>query len=95
MSYSKSERGKFIRSRMMDIALREGAVKIDGFDYFSEIYELIGEVSVAGNPTTERCSKNITYLRALKDWQQSKERFKNGKNRTGFGFPEPSPGDLN
>ena len=74
MSYSKHERGKFIKSRMMDLILRKAPFEPGGGEeLFSETWDAISEVSTAGNPTTKRCAENPIYKEALKAWQGAEE----------------------
>jgi len=62
------ERGQFIRSRMMDIAIKE-SIGGKGERFFSEVYAMISDVNHAGNAKTTRCSKYPPYLQALEAWR--------------------------
>jgi len=62
------ERGKFIRSRMMDIAIRE-SIGGKGEHFFSVVYAMISDVNHAGNAKTVRCANYPPYLQALEAWR--------------------------
>lgn len=65
-----TERGEFIRSKMMDIALRD-SINGKGQKYFNEVYAMISEVGRgSGNARTLRCTKHPAYKEALKIWQE-------------------------
>jgi len=71
VSFAKFERGKFIKSRMMQILICRAPLKEGGgHELFAETWDVISEVSTAGNATTERCSKDKIYLEALRSWQE-------------------------
>ena len=75
MSYSKFERGNYIKGRIMDIALHEAPLKPegDGLAMFEDAFNLQHDISTAGNPKTEWSANHPLYLRALDNWQKYRE----------------------
>lgn len=74
MSYSKYERGRFIKSRMNHFILMALAnEKIDSIEA-SRIFDLISEVETAGTTHSRDLVKEPFYLQALKDWQAIPEK---------------------
>jgi len=74
MSFSQYERGKFIRSRMMqNILIAGGKGEIDT-EEFGRLYDLISEVETSGSTHNSELAKEPFYLQAVKDWQKVRER---------------------
>ncbi len=74
MSYSKYERGRFIKSRMMHYALMAGARgEIDTFE-FGRIFDLISEVETAGTTHSLELVKEPFYIQAVNDWRSIPEK---------------------
>ena len=74
MSYSKFERGRFIKSRMNHFILVALAnEKIDAVEA-SRIFDLISEVETAGTTHEQDLVKEPFYLQAVKDWRKALER---------------------
>lgn len=68
MSYSKRERGEFIRLRMhLYILIDLGKGKINAIEATIP-YDLIGHMSVAGTPYSKALANNDYYKRAVSDW---------------------------
>jgi len=68
VSFSKFERGKYIKGKIMDVVLHEAPLKPDGSGVFEDAWTLLDEISTAGNAETERCANHPLYLRVLKGW---------------------------
>lgn len=81
MSFSKRERGEYIRNQMMDIAIVGIDKKTIDKDWFAEVYDLISCVDVAGNPkgnkelniTPKEVATHPAYIEALNRWRKALE----------------------
>ena len=74
MSYSKFERGRFIKSRINHFILMAlGREEIDAAEA-SRIFDLISDIGTAGTTHSRELVKEPFYLRAVKDWKSIPER---------------------
>ncbi len=74
MSYSKYERGRFIKSRMNHFILMAlGREEIDSIEA-SRIFDLMSKVETAGTTHSQELIKEPFYLQAIKDWKAVPER---------------------
>jgi len=74
MSYSKYERGRFIKSRMNHLILMAlGREKIDSIEA-SRIFDLISDVETAGTTHSREVVKEPFYLQAIEDWKAVPEK---------------------
>ena len=74
MSYSKYERGRFIKSRMNHLILMAlGREKIDSIEA-SRIFDLISDIETAGTTHSLEVVKEPFYLQAIEDWKAVPER---------------------
>lgn len=74
MSFSQYERGKFIRSRMMQSILMAGGKGEIDVEEFGRLYDLISEIETSGSTHNSELAKEPFYLQAVKDWQKVRER---------------------
>lgn len=84
VSYSRHERGEFIRTKMQHYILMElGTGKINA-DKAGHIFDLISDVETAGTTHNKELATHEFYLKALKEWQahlqKKKDRFMNARN---------------
>jgi len=74
VSYSKYERGRFIKSRMNHFILMAlGREEIDSAEA-GRIFDLISDVETAGTTHSLELIKEPFYLQAVKDWKAVPER---------------------
>ena len=74
MSYSKYERGRFIKSRMNHFIIMALAnEKIDSIEA-SRIFDLISDVETAGTTHSRQLVKESFYLQAVQDWKAVPEK---------------------
>ncbi len=74
MSYSKFERGRFIKSRINHFILIALAnEKINAMEA-GRIFDLISDVETAGTTYSRDLVKEPFYLQAVKDWKAVPER---------------------
>lgn len=74
MSYSKYERGRFIKSRINHLILMAlGREEIDAAEA-SRIFDLISDVGTAGTTHSLNLVKEPFYLQAVQDWKAVPER---------------------
>ncbi|MCK4760283.1 MAG: hypothetical protein KAT69_09535 [Candidatus Aminicenantes bacterium] len=74
MSYTKYERGRFIKSRMNHFILMAlGKEEIDAAEA-SRIFDLISDVETAGTTHSQDLVKEPFYLQAVEDWRTVPER---------------------
>ena len=76
MSYSKRERGQYIRSRMhfyILIDLGRGAINWMQAGY---AYDLISYMDVAGGTHNKVLAANEYYQRAVEDWKNAQEKIR-------------------
>jgi len=73
VSYSKYERGKFIRLRIHHLILLDlGAEKINAAQA-GDIYDLISEVETAGTTHSRELAEHEYYKRAVHEWVRIKQ----------------------
>lgn len=81
MSYSKRERGEYIKSQLMDIALRGIDGKTIDSERFAKVYDLISAIDTAGNPKSSEkldisardVAGHPAYNEALLRWRKALE----------------------
>ncbi len=73
MSYSKFERGKYIRLKMHHLILLDlGGGKINA-EQAGDSYDLISEVETAGTTHCQELARNEYYIKAVEAWVEYKE----------------------
>lgn len=74
MSYSKYERGRFIKSRINHFILMAlGREEINAIEA-SRIFDLMSEIETAGTTHSLELIKEPFYLQAVQDWKAVPER---------------------
>jgi len=73
VSYSKRERGQYIRLKMYYYLLIDlGSGKINA-EQAGDVYDLISEIETAGTTHSKELAENEYYKRAVADWVKAKE----------------------
>lgn len=73
MSYSKFERGKYIRLKMHHLILLDlGGEKINA-EQAGDSYDLISEVETAGTTHCQELARNEHYKKAVAEWAKAKQ----------------------
>lgn len=73
MSYSKFERGKFIREKMMYTILIDSAHGKITTEEWGRVYDLISEVETAGTTHCQELAQNKYYIKAVAEWVKHKK----------------------
>lgn len=73
MSYSKFERGKYIRSKMMYYILIDGGLGKISAEEWGRVYDLISEVQTAGTTHCQELALNKYYIKAVAEWVKAKD----------------------
>lgn len=74
MSYSRFERKRFIKERMLYLMLKKGPLEPDGgYKLYEETEQMRLELDPAGNPATKRCAIFPLYKEALVAWQKARK----------------------
>ena len=84
MSYSKFERGEYIRLKMHHLILLDlGGEKINA-EQAGDAYDLIGRIETAGTTHDMKLARNEYYKKAVAGWvaakQAQRERFIKSKS---------------
>lgn len=73
MSYSKRERGEYIRLKMHHYILIDlGSGKIDAKEA-GDIYDLISEIETAGTTHSRELAEHEYYKKAVEEWKRAQE----------------------
>ena len=73
MSYSKFERGKYIRLKIhYFILVGLGNGKINA-DQAGDVYDLMSEIETAGTTHCRELAENEYYKKAVEEWVKAKE----------------------
>jgi len=73
MSYSKRERGEYIRLKMHGYilyALGKGEINAE---QAGDIFDLISDVETAGTPKSKELANHQYYLKAVAEWVMARE----------------------
>ncbi len=73
MSYSKFERGKYIREKMMYAILLDSGLGKITTEQWGRVYDLISEVETAGTTHCMELAKNKYYIKAIAEWVKYKK----------------------
>lgn len=73
MSYSKYERGKYIRLKMHYLILVDlGSGKINA-EQAGDVYDLMSEIETAGTTHCRELAGNEYYKKAVEEWTRAQE----------------------
>lgn len=73
MSYSKYERGKYIKLKMHHLILLDlGSGKINA-EQAGDAYDLMSGIETAGTTHNQKLAKNEYYKKAVEEWVKAKE----------------------
>ena len=80
MSYSKFERGKYIRLKMIHLLLLD----LVSAEEFGIVWNLMDNLETAGTTHCQELAKNKYYIKAVESWVEAKkiqrERFAKSKS---------------
>ena len=84
MSYSKYERGKYIRLKMIHLLLLDGGAGKITVEQFGTTWDLIDEMETAGTTHSPELAQNEYYKKAVAAWVEAKkiqrQRFTESKS---------------